>query len=250
MSDNRVIIEAFTELASRYEKVVDSELQRFWGWSYEGFIENLIDLAQVCEEDVVLDVATGTAIIPLMLTNKGKIKGKIVALDITLAMLEKAMRKINSNEITTRILLTCGSAMAMPFRDGLFDVILCGLATHHLDVPVVLAEMHRVLKASGKLTIADVGGTTAWRLPMIKAMIRVATFFYFLPGEGYARARSEAAALSNVYTAEEWKEILVELGFENIKIINLHTNHFWSPTPLVICAEKILKESQNAYVSR
>lgn len=244
MSDNRVIIEAFTELAPRYEKVVDNELQRFWGWSYEGFIENLIDLALVRDEDVVLDVATGTAIIPLMLTNRGKINGKIVGLDITLAMLEKAMRKINSNANTSRIQLTCGSAMEMPFRDGLFDVILCGLATHHLDVPVVLAEMHRVLKARGKLTIADVGGMTAWRLPMIKVMIRVATFFYFLSREGYARARSEAAALSNVYTSEEWKEKLVELGYENIKIMKLHKNHFWSPTPLVICAEKILKESQ------
>jgi ubiquinone/menaquinone biosynthesis C-methylase UbiE len=249
MSDKRLIIEAFTELAPRYERVVDRELQKFWGWSYEGFIENLINVTPFREADLILDVATGTAVIPLKLTHRGKAEGAIVGLDITLAMLEKAKQKINSNGRTSCISLACGSAMAMPFRNGLFDVIVCGLATHHLDVPVVLAEMHRVLKDSGKLTIADVGGASAWRLPMINALIRIATFLYFLPKEGYARARSEAGALSNVYTGKEWKEQLAESGFDNIKIVRLPTSHFWSPSPLVIRADKNITEKQYANTS-
>ena len=238
MGDKRVIIEAFTDLSPRYEQVVDGELKRFWGWSYDGFIENLINMSDIQDEDVVLDVATGTAVIPRKLIKKGKKNGQIIGLDITLAMLNKASQKIETTGPSTIIKLTCGSAMSMPYKEELFDAIICGLATHHLDVPVVLGEMKRVLKVGGKLTIADVGGSTSWRLPLISQLIRLATFFYFLPKEGYARARSEASALANVYTANEWKEKLEEQGFNKIVTLNLPTSHFWSPSPLVIRAEK------------
>ncbi len=135
--------------------------------------------------------------------------------------------------------------MGMPYRNNLFDVILCGLATHHLNVPVVLAEMHRVLKNNGRLTIADVGGSTLWRNPLIKVLIRTATFIYFWPKEGYARAKSEAAALAHVLTEKEWRELLENLGFEQVVIQNLPVSHFWSPTPFVIQAYKRSMEFQN-----
>ncbi len=239
MRNNRSIIEAFTELSPRYEQVVDGELKRFWGWSYEGFIENLIDLSHIKNEDMVLDVATGTAVIPRKLLQKGKTKGKIFGLDITPAMLDKAAQKIKANGPTTIIELTCGSAMAMPYHNEFFDNIVCGLATHHLDVPVVLGEMKRVLKVGGRLNIADVGGSAAWRLPVIKHLIMLATFFYFLPKEGFARAISEANALANVYTANEWKEKLAEKGFKDITTLKLASSHFWSPSPIVIGAQRI-----------
>ncbi len=239
MGEKQVLIEAFTELSPRYEQVVDGELKRFWGWSYEGFIDNLIDISNIQDGDVVLDVATGTAVIPRKLIEKGKTKGKIVGLDITLAMLNNAAQKIKASGATALIDLTCGSAMSMPYKDGLFDNIVCGLATHHLDVPVVLGEMKRVLKVGGRLTIADVGGSAAWRLPVISHLIRLATFFYFLPKEGFARARTEASALANVFTADEWKEDLAEQGFIDVTTLKLSSNHFWSPSPLVIGARKI-----------
>ncbi len=239
MGEKNVIIEAFTELSPRYEQVVDGELKKFWGWSYDGFIENLIDSCHIKDEDIILDVATGTAVIPRKLLGRGKTKGKIFGLDITLAMLDQAAQKIKANGATTIIELTCGSAMAMPFQDGFFDIIICGLATHHLDVPVVLGEMKRVLKENGRLTIADVGGSAAWRLPVISHLIRLATFFYFLPKEGFARAFSEAKALANVYTASEWKEKLAGLGFKDITTLKLPSSHFWSPSPLVIGARTV-----------
>ncbi len=227
MRKKNVIIEAFTDLSPRYEQVVDGELKKFWGWSYEGFVDNLIDLSHIKDDDIVLDVATGTAVIPRKVLEKGITKVKIFGLDITLAMLDKAAQKIKADGSTTSIELTCGSAMAMPYKDGSFDIIVCGLATHHLDVPVVLGEMKRVLKAGGRLSIADVGGSSAWRLPVISHMIRLATFLYFLPKEGFARARSEAKALANVYTANEWKGMLSGQGFFEISTLELPSSHFW-----------------------
>ena len=42
MVNKENIIETFTELAPRYEEVVNAELDRFWGWSYVGFVNQLI----------------------------------------------------------------------------------------------------------------------------------------------------------------------------------------------------------------
>ena len=238
MSEKKAIIEAFTDLAPRYEQVVDGELRKFWGWSYDGFIDNLIDMTPLKDDDIVLDVATGTAVIPLKLVNRGKTRGKIIGLDITLAMLKKAAEKINDRKPSVPIHLTCASAMSMPYRKAHFDVIVCGLATHHLDVPVVLTEMYRILKSGGRLTIADVSGSAEWRNPVWSFLIRTATFMYFVPKEGYARARSEAAALANVYTGKEWHDELSKTGFANIKINSLPASHSWVPTPLVIRAER------------
>jgi ubiquinone/menaquinone biosynthesis C-methylase UbiE len=238
MSERESIIEAFTELAPRYEQVVDGELRRFWGWSYDGFIENMINMTTFKPNDVVLDVATGTGVIPRKLVKRGKSSGQIIGLDITHAMLRRAVQQIGPVQKGAPIRLTCASAMGMPFRNNLFDVIVCGLATHHLNVPVVLSEMYRVLKGDGRLTIADVGGSTLWRFPLINWAIRLATFVYFLPKEGYARAKSEAAALDHVLTNDEWRDVLENLGFEKIVIQNLPVSHFWSPTPFVIQAIK------------
>lgn len=249
MNDKRVITDAFTELAPRYEGVVDKELKRFWGWGYDDFVDNMIEMTPLHSAQTILDVATGTAVIPLKLIRRKISAEQIIGLDITLAMLQKASRKIASQEDSAQnpsrtrlarnpIRLSCASAMAMPYRDDHFDVIFCALATHHLDVPVVLAEMFRVLKAGGRVIIADVMGSTTWRLPGINSLIRAATFVYFLPQEGYARARAEASALSNVYDENEWDQNMATAGFDDIKITNLPASHSWLPSPLVIQAQK------------
>jgi ubiquinone/menaquinone biosynthesis C-methylase UbiE len=252
MSDKGVIREAFTSLAPRYEQVVDKELKRFWGWGYTDFVDHVLAITLFRDGDAVLDVATGTAVIPLTLIRLGTAWGEIVGLDITHAMLRKARQKIESagdsgslpgvKRPSSLIRLTCASAMAMPYHNEHFDVLLCALAAHHLDVPVVLAEMARVLKPGGRLTVADVIGSPVWHLPVISSLIRTATFIYFLPQEGLARARAEASALSNVYTGMEWEQRLAEAGFEEVKITTLPTSHSWLPSPLIIQAQKIRPE--------
>ena len=236
MSDKKFIVDAFSDIASHYEEVVDSELRKFWGWSYDGFIDNLINLTPMGENDLVLDIASGTAVIPLKLVEKRKSAGKIVGLDITYAMLEKGKQKISRRGVNDQISLVCGNALAMPLRSGTFDTIVCGLATHHLNVGTLLDEMKRLLRPGGQLTIADVGGSSVWRNPVVSTMIRTATFFYFLPKEGYARARVESEALKNVLTPSEWGNHLALRRFQAIQVGELPKSHAWAPAPLVMKA--------------
>jgi ubiquinone/menaquinone biosynthesis C-methylase UbiE len=240
VKEQEVIIEAFSELAPRYERVVDNELNRFWGWSYAGFVDRLIELTPISDGDFILDLATGTAVIPRRIVEKVKQKHQVVGLDITASMLKRGQEKIDQNEANRNIHLACGDAMRMPFRDESFNVVMCGLATHHMNVPRMLSEVKRVLKSGGKLSLADAGGSPLWHFPVIKIFIRVAAFLYFLVIENISRAWAEAAAVSNIRTAEDWNMILSEVGFVEISITRLPSKHAWTPDPLVMEATKSL----------
>ena len=71
MNDKDHIIETFTELAPRYEEVVNAELGRFWGWSYAGFVNQLIQSTPMPEKGKMLDLATGTGVIPITVATNG-----------------------------------------------------------------------------------------------------------------------------------------------------------------------------------
>jgi ubiquinone/menaquinone biosynthesis C-methylase UbiE len=238
MKNQGTLIQAFSEMAPQYEQKVNHELTTFWGWSYEGFIDRLIQAAPIHPGDTVLDVATGTLVIPLKILQQKIDCRKIIGLDITFAMLAAGKHKLERSGADTPIELTCASAMTMPYPGDYFDVILCGLAMHHMDAPVLLREMNRVLKPGGWVTLADVGGAAAWKNPCIRAMLQSAAFLYFLPGEGVARAKAEAEAIHHVYTADEWEQGLSDAGFVDIQITQLATNRSWSPAPLVMRAQK------------
>lgn len=238
MEEQDVVIEAFTELAPRYEKVVDSELTRFWGWSYAGFVDRLIESTPIVDGDTILDLATGTAVIPRRLVEKVKKDFRVVGLDITERMLKRGKEKIDQEKANINIHLACGDAMVMPFSNESFSVVMCGLATHHMNVPLMLSEMRRVLKSGGRVSIADAAGSPLWHLSVIKIIIRVAAFLYFLAVENISRAWAEAAAVSNVRTAEDWNAILSQFGFVDIRITELPSKRFWIPAPLVLEAIK------------
>ena len=236
MAGNDVVIEAFTEMAPRYVETVDRELRQFWGLSYEEFVEQLTEVASVNKGDVVLDVATGTALIPLNLVDKLGARGRVVGLDITPAMLRHGRKNVVATGSSSRIHLVCASAMAMPFVEGVFDVVICGLGMHHMDVPTVLSEMRRVLKDDGALFIAAVGARSFWKPLWVKAIIRSITWLYFVRTDNITRAWAEATSLSNIHAADDWRTILSDFGFTKIEITESSARHRWYPCALIMRA--------------
>jgi len=243
MDNKENIIETFTELAPRYEEVVNAELDRFWGWSYTGFIHQLIQSTPIPERGRMLDLATGTAVIPITVTTERGGRSatescRIHGLDITMSMLERAKKKIAASNMQGRMDFVCASAMDIPYASGSFDLVTCALATHHMDSSMLLAEAGRILRTEGIFSIADVGGSRLWKTPLVKFFLRIFAFVYFLFQENINRAWAEAEAVSNVRSEEEWFELLVEAGFRNIKITKLQSRYRWVPEPLVIQATK------------
>ena len=225
-------------MAPNYEEVVNTELHQFWGWSYTGFVNKLFEVTPIQNEDVILDIATGTGVIPNRLVLDGFVDHQIHGLDITMSMLEHAKLRFGNNHTKNHIALVCASAMEIPYRNESFSLVICGLATHHMSVEQLLVEGQRILRHDGRLSIIDAGGSFYWNIPGAKLLLRLAAFIYFSMTESYSRAWAEASAVSNVRTTEEWYSILSETGFNSIEILKLKSKYSWISAPLIIKAVK------------
>jgi ubiquinone/menaquinone biosynthesis C-methylase UbiE len=79
----------------------------------------------------VLEIACGAADIPRALIAWGRARGfdlRVTATDILPSALDYA-RRVNHDE---RMRLACADVSHLPFRDGAFDYVTCGLFFHHL----------------------------------------------------------------------------------------------------------------------
>lgn len=92
----------------------------------------------------VLDLACGSGRYARLLA--GQHAAHVVALDECAAMLAQV-----SGATPVR-----ATMMALPFADGAFDVVVCGLAVGHaFDLPRWMSEVARVLKPGGALLYSD-----------------------------------------------------------------------------------------------
>jgi len=238
MEEREKIIETFSELSSRYEEVVDLELSTFWGWNYDSFIDFMLDRTEIDDSDRILDIATGTGVIPRKLHNRKTFKYPLNALDITYKMLKNATKKSFQAGFQELTKFTCASAMEMPYKNEAFSLVLCGLATHHMDVDKLLSEVYRILDENGKLVMADVGASPLWRIPGVLFFIRILAFVYFFFKENPSRAWAEAMSVKNIRTYDDWLDDLNKWGFRDIHVQKLDSKYRWIPSPLLIKANK------------
>ena len=236
--EQQALVEAFAEMAPDYEHTVDVELNRFWGWSYTSFLEELFNHTPILASDTVLDVATGTGVISHHLAKTGVTMAPVHALDITYGMLVRARQRFNQSGLLDRGRMVCASALDMPYRGDHFSLVICGLATHHMDVDRFVSESHRILESGGRLSIIDAGGSVFWKIPGVKFLLRIAAYIYFIINESHSRAWAESSAVSHVRTKEEWEQLLAEKGFTSIEVRKLKSKYALVPSPLLIKAIK------------
>jgi ubiquinone/menaquinone biosynthesis C-methylase UbiE len=113
---------------------------------------------------LVLDVATGTARLPVSLLRSLEFEGSVVGLDISMGMLREAARK--TARYQDRVSWLCDDAMDLPFADGSFDAVICLEALEFMAQPVsALEEMARVLRPGGTLLASNRRGLDAFLMP-------------------------------------------------------------------------------------
>lgn len=103
----------------------------------------------------VLDVGTGTALIPIELCGRNP-RVEVDAIDLASHMLALAERNVARAALGLRIRVARVDAKATPWADGAFDAVMSNSIVHHIPEPRhVLAEVWRLVRPGGVLFVRD-----------------------------------------------------------------------------------------------
>jgi arsenite methyltransferase len=117
---------------------------------------NPLSLGPLTEGDRVVDVGCGAGIDSLIASRMVGRSGRVVAVDMTPEMVERA-RASAAAMGATNVEFQLGSAEALPVGDAWADVVISnGVMNLFPDKVAGLREMARVLKPGGRLQIGDI----------------------------------------------------------------------------------------------
>ena len=146
----------FDGIARRYDllnRVNSLGLDQSWR-------RRLVDALELTPGQRVLDLATGTADLPLAFLSQ-QADLQVTGLDPSVGMLEVGRRKVAATPHTDRVQLVEGDAQKMPFEDRSFDRVTMSFGIRNVpDRARALSEIARVLKPGGRLAILELSKPT------------------------------------------------------------------------------------------
>jgi arsenite methyltransferase len=117
---------------------------------------NPFALGEIKEGETVVDIGCGAGIDSLIAAKKVGPEGRVIGVDMTLAMLEKARSSALLAGLTN-VEFRQGYGEGLPVPDGWADVVISNGALNLMpDKSATMAEMARVLKPTGRLQIGDI----------------------------------------------------------------------------------------------
>lgn len=156
--------------------------------------------AHIQPGDVVIDLGSGAGNDAFVARHETGPTGKVIGVDFTPAMLEKARRNAEVrgfNNVEFRL----GDIDSMPVSDAVADVVVSNCVLNLVpDKPAVFCEMHRVLKPGGHFSVSDI--VLVGELP---AGIKGAAELY-------------AGCVSGAIDQADYLDGLREAGFQNLTL--------------------------------
>jgi SAM-dependent methyltransferase len=130
--------------------IPESSLESFAGTG------NPFSLGALQQGQQVVDVGSGAGLDCLIAARMVGLRGRVIGVDMTASMLEKARRGATAADLTNVKFLE-GYAEALPVPDNWADVVISnGVLNLMPDKMAALGEMARVLKPGGRLQIGDI----------------------------------------------------------------------------------------------
>lgn len=103
----------------------------------------------------VLDIATGTADLAILLAKKHP-RVKITGVDLSENMLAVGRKKVEEINLSNRISLKQGDSLSLPFENESFDIAMVAFGVRNYEDPVKgMTETFRVLRKKGKFYVLE-----------------------------------------------------------------------------------------------
>ena len=164
----------------------------------------------------ILDLATGSADIPLAIARRAVRRGRsvrIVASDHADDILALARERVSGNP---DISLVRYDARDVPLPDGAFDIVLCSLALHHFPPEDAVRVLHEMARLAGTgFILNDLRrGWLGWAAAWVAARLTTRN----------PLTRNDAPlSVRRAYTADEIDGLLRRAGIDDARI----TTHRW-----------------------
>ncbi|OFW75170.1 MAG: hypothetical protein A2Y55_01315 [Actinobacteria bacterium RBG_16_68_12] len=172
--------------------------------------------------DRVLDACCGTGELAVEAERRG---GRVVGLDFSERMLERARRKSGTIEWVQ------GDALALPFADGEFDAVTVGFGVRNLeDLELGLRELGRVLRPGGRIAVLEITRPRGLLRPFFRLWLDV-----LVPLAGRVLPGGKAytylpASVRRFPGPEDLSRLLEEAEFQDVRfrllgggVVALHT---------------------------
>jgi arsenite methyltransferase len=163
---------------------------------------NPIALASLKEGEVVLDLGSGAGFDCFLAASRVGSKGKVIGVDMTPEMLDKARENIKKGKYTN-VEFRLGEIENLPVADKAVDVIISNCVINlSLDKPRVFQEAYRVLKPGGRLMVSDI------------------VLLADLPEAIMSSIEAYASCISGASKKSDYIEAIRAAGFKDIKVID------------------------------
>ena len=120
---------------------------------YLSAVGSLLDTAEIQLGDGVLEVGCGTGVLCRWVARKTESKNPIVGMDVNAFFLREAEEIARREGLQNIVSFWEGSAEALPFDDGSFDVVFSSTVVQRVNADLMLPELVRVAKPGGRVAV-------------------------------------------------------------------------------------------------